>query len=212
MKRIIVLSAVFLVLSSAVFAVSSVKGNTVDEVSKTSPQQTVSLSLKPESVGSFEFGFSTKSGTQKHSEDSLAATALALSADDKTIADNSGSPLYIWWNITTSETFYVKLGMSGALTYNTTNLIDWTVTRDNKDTTTLKDVNNIDLSSVTEEDKTSCTFISHTNSGDNTIVNYTGEQKLYISTVAEGDNTLVGKATGDNVSYTATLTLSISST
>lgn len=207
MKRIIVLSAVFLLVCSTVFAVSSVQGNSVSDLADKKPQQTVSLPLK--SVASFEFGFSENSGVRHHSENTLDATSLALSAADKTIADNASSPLYIWWNITTSETFNAKLEMDGALTYDSANLIDWTVTRDPEDTAQLTGATNIDLSSVTGSGKLSCSFLSHTNE-NNTLTNYSGEQKLYISTVGEGDNTLIGKKTGDDVIYKATLTLSIS--
>ena len=207
MKRIIVLSVVFLLVCSTVFAASSVQGNSVSDLADKKPQQTVSLPLK--SVASFEFGFSDNAGVRHYSEDVLAATSLALSTTDKTIADNASSPLYIWWNITTSETFNAKLEMSGALTYDSTNFIDWTVTRDPEDTTRLTGATNIDLSSVTESGKLSCSFLSHTNE-NNTLTNYSGEQKLYISTVGEGNNTLIGKETGEDVIYEATLTLSIS--
>lgn len=207
MKRIIVLSAVFLLICTAVFADSYVKGDSLESLANKTPQQKVSLSLA--SIDSFEFGFSTESKTIPSSTAELTATTLALSAADKTIADNESSPLYIWWKITTSETFKVKLAMDGALKYNEDNIIDWTVTRASDDTTPLTGVENIDLSSVSAEGKDSCTFISHTNSGENTLVNYSGEQKLYISTVKNG-NTLVGKATGEGVVYESTLTLSIS--
>ena len=197
MKRILVFALLIAMCISVCAAVGSVSGSEIGKLGK--PQQTVELNLAE--LDSFAFGFSTSDAHTASEESSLAATKLALSSTNSAVADNARSDLYVWWDITTDETFVVKLSMSGHLTDESkAHKIGWTVdgTGDTTDP-----VSAIDLTSGNSE---SSSFITFTK--DNNMHNFSGEQKLAISTVTTEDLAIDGKPAG---LYTGTLTLAISS-
>ena len=201
MKRILVFALLIAMCISVCAAVGSVSGSEIGKLEK--PQQTVELNLAE--LDSFAFGFSTSDAHTASEESSLAATKLALSSTNSAVADNAGSDLYVWWDITTDETFVVKLSMSGHLTYTDDesigHVIGWTV-GGTGDTTS--PVSAIDLTSGNSESSSFITFTS----GDNNMHNFSGDQKLAISTVTTEDLAIDGKPAG---LYTGTLTLAISS-
>lgn len=200
MKRILVFALLIAMCISVCAAVGSVSGPAIAGLGE--PQQTVELNLAE--MDSFAFGFSTSEAHTASKESSLAATKLALSSTNSAVADNAGSDLYVWWDITTDETFVVKLSMSGHLTYTDDESIGheigWTV--DGTGDTT-EPVSAIDLTSGNSE---SSSFITFTR--DNNMHNFSGKQKLAISTVTTEDLAIDGKPAG---LYTGTLTLAISS-
>lgn len=200
MKRILVFALLIAMCISVCAAVGSVSGTAIADLEK--PQQMVELNLAE--LDSFAFGFSTSEAHTASEESSLPATKLALSSTNSAVADNAGSDLYVWWDITTDETFVVKLSMSGHLTYtddeSTDHEIGWTV-GGTGDTT--YPVSAIDLTSGNSE---SSSFITFTR--DNNMHNFSGVQKLAISTVTTENLAINGKPTG---LYTGTLTLAISS-
>lgn len=200
MKRILVFALLIAMCISVCAAVGSVSGSEIGKLGK--PQQTVELNLAE--LDSFAFGFSTSDAHTASEESSLAATKLALSSTNSAVADNAGSDLYVWWDITTDETFVVKLSMSGHLTYTDDesigHVIGWTV-GGTSDTTS--PVSAIDLTSGDSESSSFITFTS-----DKNMHNFSGEQKLAISTVTTEDLAIDGKPAG---LYTGTLTLAISS-
>lgn len=201
MKRILVFALLIAMCISVCAAVGSVSGTAIAELRK--PQQTVELNLAE--LDSFAFGFSTSEAHTASEESSLPATKLALSSTNSAVADNAGSDLYVWWDITTDETFVVKLSMSGHLTYtddeSKDHEIGWTV-KGTGDITS--PVSAIDLTSSDSE--STSPFITFTS--DNNMYNFSGDQKLAISTVTTEDLAIDGKPAG---LYTGTLTLAISS-
>lgn len=202
MKRILVFALLIAMCISVCAAVGSVSGSEIGKLGK--PQQTVELNLAK--LDSFAFGFSTSEAHTASEDNSLTATKLALSSTNSAVADNSaeGLDLYVWWDITTDETFVVKLSMSGHLTYTDDesigHKIGWTV-GGTGDTTS--PVSAIDLTSGDSESSSFITFTS-----DKNMHNFSGEQKLAISTVTTEDLAIDGKPAG---LYTGTLTLAISS-
>lgn len=198
MKRILVFALLIAMCISVCAAVGSVSGSEIGKLGK--PQQTVELNLAE--LDSFAFGFSTSDAHTASEESSLAATKLALSSTNSAVADNARSDLYVWWDITTDETFVVKLSMSGHLTDESkAHKIGWTV-KGTGDTTS--PVSAIDLTSGDSE--STSPFITFTS--DKNMHNFSGEQKLAISTVTTEDLAIDGKPAG---LYTGTLTLAISS-
>ena len=190
-----------LLLSMTVYAASYVAGGSIDEVSS-GASQTVSLDLS--SLDSFAFGFS---GDINHTKnDNLAETGLKLSEDDNSIADNTSSPLYVWWDITTDNEFTVSISMNGHLGYTpeeggSSYKIGWTV-KGSDETSISGDVSAIDLTS--EDTAVTDSFI--TVDADGKMHNFSGQQKLDIKTVTTDDLAIDGKPTGK---YIATLTLKI---
>ena len=198
MKRILVFALLIAMCISVYAAVGSVSGSEIGKLGK--PQQTVELNLAE--LDSFAFGFSTSDAHTANEDNSLTATKLALSSTNSAVADNAGSDLYVWWDITTDETFVVKLSMSGHLTDESkAHKIGWTV-KGTGDTTS--PVSAIDLTSGDSE--STSPFITFTS--DKKMHNFSGEQKLAISTVTTEDLAIDGKPAG---LYTGTLTLAISS-
>lgn len=200
MKRILVFALLVAMCISVYAAVGSVSGSVIGDLG--TPQQTVELNLAD--LDSFAFGFSNSDAHTASEESSLTATKLALSSTNSAVADNSaeGSDLYVWWDITTDETFVVKLSMSGHLTDESkAHKIGWTV-KGTGDTTS--PVSAIDLTS--DDSESISKFINFTS--DNNMHNFSGEQKLVISTVTTEDLAIDGKPAG---LYTGTLTLAISS-
>lgn len=199
MKRILVFALLIAMCISVYAAVGSVSGPAIGDLG--TPQQTVELDLAK--LDSFAFGFSTSEAHTASEDNSLTATKLALSSTNSAVADNSaeGSDLYVWWDITTDESFVVKLSMSGHLTDESkAHKIGWTV-EGTGDTT--DPVSAIDLTSGDSESSSFITFTS-----DNNMHNFSGQQKLAISTVTTEDLAIDGKPAG---LYTGTLTLAISS-
>lgn len=194
MKRILAILLATVLCMANVYAVSSASGS-FNEVKDIVPEQTVRLNLT--SMDWFSFGFSSDQEKTAPQGD----TQLNLSDENSSIADNTkeGSELYVWWDITTNDSFTVAVKMSGPLTYNSSNEIDWTVKRDETDVSSLgTGAQSINLSSP---DSISMDFVESFD--DSMLHTYSGIQKLYIATKA---GELEGMPAGE---YTATLTLAI---
>lgn len=209
MKRISLILIALLVLGSAMYAaVGAVSGTSIDAIKDTPVEQVVSFTIGDND--SFKFGFSTDGKPSAFSGEGdvltanqLDATTLTISASDSTVADNAGSPLHVWWDITTNDIFDVSLSIDQALTYTpvaggSESTIDWTVTG--------VDGTDADKISLASNVTTSQDFIKL--ESDATIQHFEGSQQLTIETVTGDDaNGIVGKPVG---TYTATLTLGIS--
>ena len=197
MKKIIVF-ALCILLSSSLFAVSW------SDNTQTKPEQTITLNIG-EDLYKYNIGFSVDGN--KTGEGFSASTALVLSEDDKTVAENS-TPLYVWWDIMTSKAFDVTLEVSGALTEKTpagdqAQTIDFTVdgliSADEIKPQTHR-TTPIDLSS--DADVKSVAFLD-VDAADSVANTYQGSQELTIKTKT---GALAGKPEGD---YSSTLTLSL---
>ena len=198
MKKILAILLAAVLCMMNVYAEAATSGNQISEL--TQPQQTVKLTLD-EGMDWFSFGFATDPDKTLPSTE----TSLGLSAGNSGIADNSGSDLYVWWDITTDSKFNVAISMSGPLTSGESN-IGWTVARDENDTASLGEgAQGISLSSGSENDPgMKMEFLK--SKDDNLMHTYSGMQKLYIATKA---GELEGKPAGSENVYTATLTLTI---
>lgn len=200
MKKILIVLAVLILAGSMIFAATT--GDSVGSTSGTSiaalkkPTQHVSLDLS--TAESFALGFSTDSKHTASESAQLSETVLKLSETDRSKATNAESPLYVWWDITTSKGFTVTLEMTQALT-STSSSVSWTV--NGEAGSGISDpVSTIALDSAnTKSDE----FINYTvaEGSPATIKHITGEQKLNIST-----GNLAGKPAE---SYSADLILSI---
>ena len=205
MKKSIVFFSVLL-MGLCLFANSSFTyTGDIADISGDMPTQTVQLTID-NNLYSYNVGFSTDG----KKADNIDATELVLSADDRTVADNSGEngSLYVWWDILTSEKFSITLGIGQPLTEQVpisgeeAAIIDYTV----MGTVSKGEVkpanhttNGIEIASDGTE---SITFLSQKEAV--AIANsYQGNQKLVITTNKEE---LQGKPEG---TYTSTLTLTV---
>lgn len=180
-----------------VFAASTANGI------NSSASQDVTLTIG-EDLYSYNVGFSTD-GNKANSD--ISATGLLPKDGNRTIADNSGSDLYVWWDILTADNFTVTLSLDAALTEQNSDgepeTIDYKVdgivsagvvkpeTADEPtpvalDSTGTKSINIIDF-----------------DGGTSVANSFKGNQKLTIAT-KEGE--LQGKPEGE---YKSTLTLTV---
>lgn len=195
MKKILAILLAAVLCMMNVYAEASTSGDQISALG--TPQQIVKLTLD-EGMDWFSFGFATDPDKTLPSTE----TSLGLSAGNSGIADNSGSDLYVWWDITTDSKFNVAISMSGPLKNSSSNEIDWTVSRSADDETSLgQGAQEINLDSA---DGLSNEFLE--SETDDVMHTYSGMQKLYIATKA---GELEGKPAGSENVYTATLTLTI---
>lgn len=194
MKKILAILLAAVLCMMNVYAEAATSGNQISGLG--TPQQTVKLSLD-EGMDWFSFGFATAPDKTSSSTE----TVLKLSEGNSGIADNSGSDLYVWWDITTDSKFNVAISMDGPLKNSSSSEIGWTVSRSADDETDLGNVAEIGLDSggtLRNEFLESET--------DGFMHTYSGMQKLYIATKA---GELEGKPVGSGNVYTNTLTLTI---
>lgn len=201
MKKIITLLC-FVLMVIPVFAVNTPTADALDE----SATQTVTFTIGDD-LYTYNVGFSTKN--DGNAVTTMNNTVLALSADDKTVATNADSDLYIWWDILTASPFHVTLTIDDALTatsgdssptinYTVTGALTQTAKPEGQD-----DATKIDLSTKTGDGLTNTVDFIDFEGSEGVASSFKGYQKLTIATIA---GELQNKPEG---TYDSTLTLTV---
>lgn len=195
-KALLILLVLF---SSMAFVMATTSASADETLNQTGTSAEMTVTLNLENAESFLIGFS-KDGSRTVENDNDYSGTLELTVDGST-ANNNDKNLFVWWDITATKGYTVKLSATKLAIVGQTgdeNEIDITVT--GVEAANAGDKVEIDTADSTLES----TILNVAES--QTIATKKGSQQLMITT-----EDLNGK-TASATSYTGTLTLKIAAT